>query len=72
MNGVKPGWMSEEVHAEMMKNIEVDDDFKKKSEQAKKNRRGGSLSNTVEPSHFQGSISTTEHAKKMVSVIISR
>ncbi|XP_056687814.1 uncharacterized protein [Spinacia oleracea] len=63
-NGRKPDWMSEKVHADMMKHVD-DDEFKKRSEQAKKNRRGGSLTNNVEPSHFQGSISTTEAAKKM-------
>ena len=68
-NGRKPDWMSEKVHADMMKHVD-DDEFKKRSEQAKKNRRGGSLTNNVEPSHFQGSISTTEAAKKMVSLIM--
>ncbi|XP_021734055.1 uncharacterized protein LOC110700764 [Chenopodium quinoa] len=39
--------------------------FLERSEKAKKNRRGGSLSNPIEPSHFQGSISASKHAKKM-------
>ncbi|XP_056685680.1 uncharacterized protein [Spinacia oleracea] len=65
MSGRKPVWMPDEVHAEMMKFVDVDGEFKKRSERAKKNRRGGSLTNKVEPSHFQGSISTTEAAKKM-------
>ncbi|XP_021721399.1 uncharacterized protein LOC110688958 [Chenopodium quinoa] len=38
----------------------------KRSEKAKKNRRGGSLYNPIELSHFQGSISASKHAKKMV------
>ncbi|XP_021737269.1 uncharacterized protein LOC110703797 [Chenopodium quinoa] len=42
-----------------------DPTFKAKSEQAKKNQRGGSLSNPIELSHFQGSISAKEHARRL-------
>ncbi|KAL2922446.1 hypothetical protein RDABS01_013937, partial [Bienertia sinuspersici] len=63
IKGVKPSWMSEEVHETMMKRIQ-EEDFIKRSEQAKKNKRGGSLDNVIEPGHFQGSISASEHARR--------
>ncbi|XP_021721405.1 uncharacterized protein LOC110688967 [Chenopodium quinoa] len=63
-NGKKPKWLAEHVHEGWMKILE-DPTFKAKSEQAKKNRRGGSLSNPIEPSHFQGSISAKEHARRL-------
>ncbi|XP_056689481.1 uncharacterized protein [Spinacia oleracea] len=63
--GKRPDWLPEEVHKEMMRYATEDPEFLKKSERSKKNWRGGSLKNPIEPTHFQGSISTVEHAKKM-------
>ncbi|XP_021737549.1 uncharacterized protein LOC110704073 [Chenopodium quinoa] len=51
----------------MMRIIATDPDYKKRSEQNKKNRRGGSMENVVEPTHFQGTISVVQHDKKMVA-----
>ncbi|XP_056690388.1 uncharacterized protein [Spinacia oleracea] len=62
--GKRPDWLPEEVHKEMMRHATEDPEFLKNSERSKKNRRGGSLTNSIEPTHFQGSISTVEHAKK--------
>ncbi|KAL2938178.1 Argininosuccinate lyase [Bienertia sinuspersici] len=53
------------VYEQLLKRCEEDEAFKKRSEQAKKNKRGGSLSNKVEPGHCQGSVSTNEYAKRM-------
>lgn len=61
----KPAWMGDNVYEQWMK-IREDPTFIAKSEQAKKNRRRGSMSNPVEASHFQGSITATEHALKLV------
>ncbi|KAL2933423.1 Myb/SANT-like DNA-binding domain-containing protein 4 [Bienertia sinuspersici] len=55
--------MSEEVHETTMKRIQ-EEDFIKRSEQAKKNKRGGSLDNVSEPGFFQGSISASDHARR--------
>ncbi|KAL2899842.1 Myb/SANT-like DNA-binding domain-containing protein 4 [Bienertia sinuspersici] len=63
IKGVKSSWMSEEVHKTMMKRIQ-EADFIKRSEQAMKNKRGGSLDNVIEPGHFQGSISASEHTRR--------
>ena len=57
MNGKNPRWMIDEVHKDMMDVLKNDDTYKKRSEQNKKNRRGGSMDNVVEPTHYQGSIS---------------
>ncbi|XP_048492796.2 uncharacterized protein LOC125493456 [Beta vulgaris subsp. vulgaris] len=38
--GVRPIWMPEEIHQQLMQKTK-EDEFKKKSEQAKKNKRGG-------------------------------
>ncbi|XP_021740130.1 uncharacterized protein LOC110706519 [Chenopodium quinoa] len=65
MNGKKPKWMNEEAHKTMMDVPNTNQEFMARSEKNKKNRRGGSLSNEIEPSHFQGSISASQHAKKM-------
>ena len=60
-----PKWMGQTTFQQMMEKRNKKD-FQERSEKAKKNRRGGSLSNPIEPSHFQGSISASKHAKKMV------
>ncbi|KMS96711.1 hypothetical protein BVRB_8g200170 [Beta vulgaris subsp. vulgaris] len=60
----RPKWLGKTIY-ETMKKKSQEPAFLEKSEKAKKNRRGGSLSNPVEPSHFQGSISAAQHAKKM-------
>lgn len=52
-----------------MRNV-ADIEFKKKSELTKKNRRGGALDGGVEASHCQGSISSAQHAKRMISKIV--
>ncbi|XP_048500524.2 uncharacterized protein LOC104886458 isoform X2 [Beta vulgaris subsp. vulgaris] len=64
--GVRPIWMPEEIHQQLIQKTK-EDEFKKKSEQAKKNKRGGSLEGVVEPGHCQGSISTAEYAKRMAA-----
>ncbi|XP_048498371.2 uncharacterized protein LOC104886459 [Beta vulgaris subsp. vulgaris] len=64
--GVRPIWMPEEIHQQLMQKTK-EDEFKKKSEQAKKNKRGGSLEGVVEPGHCQGSISTAEYARRMAA-----
>lgn len=61
--------MSEDVHGKMLKFVKEDPKFKKKSAQAKKNKRGGSETNKVVPGHCQGSVSTNEYAKRMVSLV---
>ncbi|KAL2941034.1 UDP-N-acetylglucosamine--peptide N-acetylglucosaminyltransferase [Bienertia sinuspersici] len=60
---VKRIWMSEEVQETMMTKTQ-EEDFIQRSEQVKKNKRGGSLDNVIEPRHFQGSISTSEHTQR--------
>lgn len=60
----KPSWMSTGVHIELLKRKE-EEDFKKRSEQAKRNKRGG-LDGNVHPGHCQGSISTVEVADRLV------
>ncbi|XP_021757536.1 uncharacterized protein LOC110722582 [Chenopodium quinoa] len=67
MKGQKPGWLIDDVHRKMMNIVSNDDTYKKRSEQNKKNRRGGSLDNVVEPTHYQGSISAVQHAKRMAT-----
>ncbi|KMS99215.1 hypothetical protein BVRB_2g046550 [Beta vulgaris subsp. vulgaris] len=60
----RPKWLGNTIY-EAMKKKSLEPAFLEKSEKAKKNRRGGSLSNPVEPSHFQGSISAAQHPKRM-------
>ncbi|XP_021745122.1 uncharacterized protein LOC110711054 [Chenopodium quinoa] len=67
LNGRKPRWLNKDVHEGMMKIIATDPKYQKRSEQNKKNRRGGSMENVVEPTHFQGSMSSVQHAKKMAA-----
>lgn len=70
MKGVCPNWMSKDVHSQMLKNAE-DPDYKKKCIIAARNRRhGGDLESPVQPTHCQGSVSATERANKLVSVVI--
>lgn len=64
-NPKRPKWIGEATYNELLKRRK-EATFLEKSEMAKKNRRGGSLSNPIEPSHYQGSISAAQHAKKMV------
>ncbi|KAL2921720.1 Cytochrome c [Bienertia sinuspersici] len=64
MRGVCLLWMPEDVFEQLLKRCEEDKVFKKRSEQAKKNKRGGLISNKVEPGHCQASISTNEYAKR--------
>ncbi|XP_021749923.1 uncharacterized protein LOC110715646 [Chenopodium quinoa] len=51
----------------MMRIVVTDLDYKKRTEQNKKNRRGGSMENVVEPTYFQGSMSAVQHAKRMAA-----
>ena len=67
--GKKPRWMTDDVYKQVMEILEKDDKYKKRSAQNRLNRRHGSMENEVEPTHFQGSISSIQHAKKMVSII---
>ena len=66
LNGRKPRWLNKDFHEGMMRIVATDPKYKKRSEQNKKNRRGGSMENVVEPTHFQGSMSAVHHAKRMV------
>ncbi|XP_021766187.1 uncharacterized protein LOC110730671 [Chenopodium quinoa] len=59
-----PKWMGKLMFQQLMVKRKAAK-FLERSERAKKKRRGGSLSNLIEPSHFQGSISASKHAKKM-------
>jgi len=65
----RPNWIHEEVYKKMFEVLETDDKYIRRSEQNKKNRRGGSMDNPVEATHFQGSISTVQHARKLVSFV---
>ncbi|KMS96715.1 hypothetical protein BVRB_8g200200 [Beta vulgaris subsp. vulgaris] len=65
----RPKWLGKTIY-ETMKKKSQEPAFLEKSEKAKKNRRGGSISNPVEPSHFQGSISVAQHAKKMTTTFV--
>ncbi|XP_021720017.1 uncharacterized protein LOC110687703 [Chenopodium quinoa] len=65
MNGAKPGWLNKEVHKKMMDIVATDPTYKKRLAQNRKNRRGGSMENAVEPTHYQGSMSAIQHAKRM-------
>ena len=67
MKGARPIWITEDVHKEMMSIPDSDDTHKKRSAQNRRNRRGGNLDSVIEPTHFQGSASAIQHAKKMVS-----
>lgn len=60
----KPNWMSAKVHSELLKRKE-EEDFQKRSEQARKNKRGGSDKKLIHPGHVQGSISTVEVADRL-------
>lgn len=68
-DGKRPKWMSENMHKWMLKNAE-EEEFRRRSEHASKNRRGGDLSNPVQPSHCQGSMSAVQRAKRLVSVVL--
>ncbi|XP_021746192.1 uncharacterized protein LOC110712081 [Chenopodium quinoa] len=67
MNGAKRSWMSEEIHKEMMNIVATDPTYKARSAQNKKNRRGGSMEKPVQGTHFQGSLSVVQHAKRMAA-----
>ena len=67
MRGEKPGWVTEEAHKKMMEIPKKDPKFMQRLAQNRLNRRGGSMENEIEPTHFQGSISFVQHAKKLVS-----
>ena len=67
----KPGWVTEDVHKQMMEILKTDKKFMQRSVQNRMNRRGGSMENEIEPTHFQGSISSVQHAKKLVSSFTS-
>ena len=67
MGGKKPGWVTEDVHKQMMEIPKKDTKFMQRSVQNRLNRRGGSMENEIEPTHFQGSISSVQHAKMLVS-----
>ena len=67
MQGRCPKWMTDDVHKQVMEVPINDDVYKKRSAQNRLNRRGGSLENEIEPTHFQGSMSALQHAKKMLS-----
>lgn len=59
-----PKWMDGEMHIKMKKGRE-DDEFKKRSKQAKLNRRSGDPERPIQPSHRQGSVSSAEYAQRM-------
>lgn len=63
---VRPAWMHEDVH-ELLKKRSEDPEFLKRSERAKKNKRGGSTG-AIHPGHVQGSISTHAIARQMVRI----
>ena len=63
----RPDWMSEDIHKQVCEIPSKDEKYKAHSEQNRKNRRAGSMENPTEPTHFQGSISATQHARKLVS-----
>ncbi|XP_021729306.1 uncharacterized protein LOC110696317 [Chenopodium quinoa] len=67
MRGAKPGWLIEDVHKKMMDIVAADSTYKKRSAQNKKNRRGGSMENPIEATHYQGSMSAVQHAKRMAA-----
>lgn len=54
------------VHKQVMERLE-DPEFKKRSEQAKKNKLSGVENGVIHPGHIQGSISTHEVAERLVS-----
>lgn len=66
--GVRPHWMSVEVHRDMLRNA-ADADFQRRSQKAAQNRRGGNIDSPVQPSHCQGSVSATERARRLVSTL---
>ncbi|XP_021739692.1 uncharacterized protein LOC110706083 [Chenopodium quinoa] len=67
MNGAQPSWLSEEIHKEMINIVASDPTYKERSAKNKKNRRGGSMENPVRGTHFQVSLSATQHEKRMVA-----
>ncbi|XP_021752250.1 uncharacterized protein LOC110717793 [Chenopodium quinoa] len=67
MRGAKPGWFNEDVHKKMMDIVATDPTYKKRSAQNKKNRRGGLMENAVEATHYQGSMSAVQHAKRVAA-----
>ena len=67
--GVCPVWMSTTVHEQMMQNARGEF-FQARSKKSQKNRRGGDLDSPVQPSHCQGSISSAECAKRLVSIVL--
>ena len=71
MGGKKLGWVTEDVHKQMMEIPKKDKKFMQRSAQNRLNRRGGSMENEIEPTHFQGSILSVQHAKKLVSSFTS-
>ncbi|KMT04317.1 hypothetical protein BVRB_8g183920 [Beta vulgaris subsp. vulgaris] len=62
--GVCPAWMQVNVHKQVMERLE-DPEFKKRSEQAKKNKLSGVENGVIHPGHIQGSISTHEVAERL-------
>ncbi|XP_021762200.1 uncharacterized protein LOC110726967 [Chenopodium quinoa] len=67
MRGARPAWLIEDVHKKMMDIVAADPTFKARSSQNKKNRRGGSMESPVEATHYQGSMSVVQHAKRMAT-----
>ncbi|XP_021748195.1 uncharacterized protein LOC110714039 [Chenopodium quinoa] len=47
--------------------VSTDLTYKKRSAQNKKNRRGDSMENAIEATHYQGSMSAVQHAKRMAT-----
>jgi hypothetical protein len=65
----RPEWLGEELYTSM-KNRLNDEKAKKKSAQCKVNRRAGNASGEAPASHCQGSVSTIQRAKQLVSIFL--
>ena len=64
----RPNWVGEEMY-KAMKGRLSDDKFKERSALAKANRRGGNANGCAPASHCGGSVSVTQRAKKLVSLL---
>ena len=63
----RPQWLSEGLYKQMKAGVN-DETFKLRSARAKANRRGGNVDARPPPSHCQGSVSTTQRVKRLVSL----
>ena len=64
----RPNWLGEEMY-NAMKGRLSEDKFKERSARAKVNRRAGNASGCAPASHCAGSVSFTQRAKKLVSLL---